>query len=429
MDFLNEEAVKMFESIRENELEKAEVYFDDSLRKSLLEQDVEGLADFAAALHQAGFLDEARDAYLLLKEMTPEWEEWDLFLAEIAIDQNRVEEGLDILLQFDESSELYPQALLSLADAYQVMGLYEVSEHKLKEAMDVLPDEPVIKFALAKLYHTNGKYPQAITSYEQLLQTEPEWIGNENLYILLADCKNAIGDFETAIQLLEQLNEEDHTSDSLFQLGISYFQIHEYGRATYVLQDLISKDPDYIPSYFYLAKSLEEVFRFDEALQAVKEGIQLDPFQAEFYLAAGTLLLKLKQPEEAEKQVEKALELEPELADALLLKVDLLMQADRYEEVVEIVEQKQTDILLHPQFYWKLALAYEELEEYEQAAEAFNRVQNELDDNLLFLKDFAQFLLEEGNRPRLQEVIERGLLLYPEEPFFIELREEHLNDY
>src|SRR5699024_1235181 len=150
------------------------------------DQDVNGLAEFGQALHLAGFLDQAKDVYDLLKEIAPGLTEWDLFLAEIAIDQNRIEDGLDILLQIDQTSDLYPNALLMMADAYQTMGLYEVSEYKIKEAMKILPDEVVLTYALAQLYHSNGKYKEAISLYEDLVEKDTVDMWQENLFILLA---------------------------------------------------------------------------------------------------------------------------------------------------------------------------------------------------------------------------------------------------
>ncbi|MDE1549362.1 tetratricopeptide repeat protein [Jeotgalibaca caeni] len=423
---MNNEAEKMFEAIRENELEAAQEHFNDSLREAYVAQDIEGLAEFAESLHQAGFLEEARDAYLLLKEMAPQFEEWDLFLAEISIDQNRVEEGLDILLQFDQSSELYPNVLMTLADAYQTMGLYEVSEHKLMEALKILPDEPVLLYALAKLYHTSGKYQQATTLYEQLLNHETKEMWSENLYILLADCHNITGEFEKAISYLEQVDQSDHTSDSLFQLGVSYLQIKEYTRASQVLQDLVSKDPDYMSAYLYLSLALEENLQLEEALDVMLEGIESDPYQAAFYVSAAKLYVRLNQPLEAEKQLQRALELEPELMEALLLKIDLMMDQGRFQEVVDLFEGEQKELLHQPAYEWKVAQAHNQLEEFEIAATYYDRAYQELNDDFDFLTDYSQFLIEEGNQQKLAEVVTRALMIDPDDFYFNEVKEDRL---
>lgn len=423
---VNTEAEKMFEAIRMNELEEAAELFDNSLRKSLIDYDVEGLAEFAAALYQVGFLDNARDAYLLLKDMAPELDEWNLFLAEIAIDQNRVEEGLDLLLEFDKDSDLYPHALLSLADAYQTLGLYEVSEQKIKEAMMLLPDEPVLQFALAKLHHTTGKYQQAISLYEQLIDKDTQDAWRENLYILLADCYNAIGMFEEAVANLEEVLADDHTADSLFQLGFDYLQLNEYERAIQVLQDLISKDPDYMSAYLHLSDALDKDLRTEEALEIIKEGIALDPYQANLFLAEAKLYLKNHQLEKAENSIGEALALDPELAEAMILRIDLLMEQERYEDVIAILDNDEKEFVPQPRFEWMLAKAYNEEEDFDKASAHFDKAYFELFDNLTFLEEYSQFLLEEGNMLKLSEVVEQALDIQPENQYFIELKEDRL---
>ena len=63
----------------------------------------------------------------------------------------------------------YPEALLLLADLFQMEGLYEVSEQKLLEAKKLLPNEGVIDFALGELYSEEGKFIEAIRCYEIVL--------------------------------------------------------------------------------------------------------------------------------------------------------------------------------------------------------------------------------------------------------------------
>lgn len=416
----------MFDAIRENEQEKALVYFNESLKKAKTEKDIEGLAEFARSLHMAGFLEQSKESYLLLQELAPEIEEWNLFLAEIAIDQNQTDSGLDLLLQFDKESELYPNALLMLADAYQTMGLYEVSEHKIKEAIRILPDEPVLVYALAQLYHTSGKYKEAIVLYEQLVEEETQDLWQENLFILLADCHNAIGNFEEGIDYLEQIYQEDHTSDSLFQLGFAYLQLKQFPRAVQIFEQLLEMDPDYNSAYFYLAESLDEEHRHEEALDAIQKGIDIDPYQPEFFLFQAKLYLKLSEENEAEKSLDQVLRLDPDLMEAKLLKIDLLIGQESYDEVIQMIETEDNEGIYHPNYEWRLAKVYNEIEEFEKAAAHFDKAYLTLADNLSFLEDYSEFLREEANDTKLAELVAKALMLDPNHTYFNELRENLL---
>src|SRR5699024_9516953 len=78
-------------------------------------------------------------------------------------------EAFEWIDSVEKNSPFYPQALLVSADYYQVLDLPEVSKQKLLEAKELLPNEPVIEFALAELLFAAGEYKEAIASYEGLL--------------------------------------------------------------------------------------------------------------------------------------------------------------------------------------------------------------------------------------------------------------------
>lgn len=423
---MNSKAEKMFEAIRDNEQEIAQVYFNESLELAMEEGDLDGLSEFAEALHHAGFLNEATTAYQLLKQLAPQYEEWDLYIAEIAIDNDQISEGIDILLQFEMKSELYPNVLLVLADAYQSLGLYEVSEKKIREAMAILPDEPVLKYALAKLFYTIGSFKKAIPLYEELLELEEEMPWEDNIVMQLAECYHGIGEFEEGIYYLEQLQADDHSSDSLFQLGFAYLQTEEYGRAIQIFEDLLEKDPDYLSVYLYLSQALEADQRLSEALEQMLRGVKENPFQAEFYLAAAQLHRKLKQTEAAEELLDSALEFEPEFVEAVLLKVDMAMDGERYEEVIEYLESNP-DNLNQPYYQWRLALAYNEMEEFEKASDYYKKAYHYFVDNLDFLEIYTDFLQEEGDLTMLKDVVEQALLIDSDNQYFMDIMINRFN--
>ncbi|UJF14826.1 tetratricopeptide repeat protein [Jeotgalibaca sp. MA1X17-3] len=423
---MNQEAIEMFHAVRENNQEEATSLFKQSLEISRINHELEELSEFAEALHQAGFLEEAKTAYLLLQKMSPELEEWNLFIAEIYIDQNELENALDTLLEFDETSELYPHALLMLADAYQTMGLYEVSEHKLLEASKLLPDEPVIQYALGKLYQASGEYKKAIIIFKNLIEADTQDLWAENLQILLADGYNAIGNFEEAVDCLEVVSDEEHTSDSLFQLGFAYLQLKEFNRASQIIEDLLEKDPHYMSAYLYLSNAYQEQNLLDKALVAINKGIEVNPYQAEYYLEAAKLFLKLKDEPKAKEQINKAIGLEPELTEAVLLKGDLLLEQEEYEEVIEFLTSPV--ILAFPEQDWQLAKAYNGLEEFEKSADYYQKAYQVLFDDLNFLEDYMNFLQEEGNIKKLQQVLELALAIDPENELLFERNERMLSE-
>ncbi|MTM67040.1 tetratricopeptide repeat protein, partial [Turicibacter sanguinis] len=64
-------------------------------------------------------------------------------------------------------------------------------------------------------------------------------------------------------------------------------------------------------------------------------------------------------------------------------------------------------------FTWDLAIAYLELEEYDEAKACFEQGATLFADNVEFLFDYAQFLIEEGLSNEAIKLLERILQLDP----------------
>src|SRR5690606_22173322 len=131
----------------------------------------------AEQLHSLGFLNFAETLYQDLLKKYPEEGELLIALAETYIDMDRTDEALLLLEKITPDDPVYVQALLLLADLYQLQGLYEVSEEKLKEAEKLAPDEIVIIFAQAELYNSLGRFAEAIYKYKQVLKEAKEFAG------------------------------------------------------------------------------------------------------------------------------------------------------------------------------------------------------------------------------------------------------------
>src|SRR5699024_11486721 len=117
-------------------------------------------------------------------------------LTEIAIENDQTDEALELLQEISKEDDIYPPALFILADLYQVLGMTEVSEAKLKEAARILPDESLIEFALAELYFSINKFDEAQFIYHRLLAKGETAINNVSLQERLGTSLSLIGKFE-----------------------------------------------------------------------------------------------------------------------------------------------------------------------------------------------------------------------------------------
>jgi tetratricopeptide (TPR) repeat protein len=190
---------KMLQALQNEDLAEAQLSLEEALQKD----DDAILAELGEELLAIGFLEEAKAVFITLTERQPSEDAYNLPLAEIAIENNEMEEAFEYLEAISKSSETYPQALLITADLYQVLGIPEVSEAKLKEAAQLLPEENLIQFALAELYFSMDKFVEAEQIYRKLLQDETLDVTGISLVERIGSSLSMQGEFEEAVLFLE----------------------------------------------------------------------------------------------------------------------------------------------------------------------------------------------------------------------------------
>ncbi|WP_208560104.1 tetratricopeptide repeat protein [Marinilactibacillus kalidii] len=382
---------KMIDALQNEQLKEANQYLEQAIQNDKID-DLYQLAD---SLYQLGFLEETKRVLHHLLDQSND-DEIKVNLAEIAIEEGNELEAIEWLQAVDKNSEVYPQALLVSADYYQVLDLPEVSEQKLLEAQQILPNEPVILFALAELHFTMGKYAQAIREYEQLLTDGEDTVAGIHLVTRLGSAYSALGDWENAIGYLEEAVEVDDQIDTLFQLGFTYFQIKEFQRSNESFNKVKEMDHSYTSVYPYLAKGLEEENQIEKAAEVVNEGLLQDKTNYQLYLIGAEIEIKRNDSEKAEAYYKAAMALDPENESISLQYTNFLNHQERYEETVEWIQKALTELDADPQFYWNLATAQDALEEFEAASRAFEKAYPYFDTNATFMKQYFFFLREEG---------------------------------
>lgn len=398
-------AQQMLESLEKGENEAALLLFK---KIQSFSSDNEKFA-LAEQLYGLGFLEEARALYEGLLEAFPEEGELRVLLAEVLVDMDQEEEAMLLLEQLDQKDENYPRALLLLADLYQMQGLYEVSEQKLQAANELLPDEPVIQFALAEFYSEQGRFLEAVRLYRGLLERGQEELAGVSIYQRLAETLSAGGAFEESLEYYEKALDSHLEINTLFGCAFTAFQAGIYQTAIARFEELKALDPDYHSIYLYLAKAYEREEELEKGIEAAKEGIRHDEFHKELQLVAGKLSLKLGREKEAEQFLRTALALDPEYSEAGLTLNKLLFHQERYGDVLEITALLKKDGEADPQFLWDEAKACNKLEEYSQALIAYKEAYNFFKDHAHFLEEYGYFLLEEGKRKEAEQIFRRLL--------------------
>lgn len=398
---------KMLAALKDENLTEANLLFEAALKKD----DPEILASLAEELQALGFIEEAKRALEKLLKDFPEEDVFYLSLAEIAIEDDLIDDAFEYLEKIKPESENYLESLLVTADLYQVLGIPEVSEAKLLQAKTIAPEEPLITFALAELHFSANQLGEAINDYGQLQKRGIDEIANISIDERIGSAYSMMGGFEEAIPFLERALEKEHTSDRLFQLGFTYYQLHDHQKAINYLQELITIDPQYQSGYYYLADSLKEEELLEEALAAAEEGVKENPYQVELLHMASEIAYRLRDSKKAEELLLQALETGDKTDETLLTLSNLYLNEEQPDKAIEMISQMDEED--NPYAAWNLAQAYNELEDFDAARTYYKQAYEDLAHEPDFLKAYGIFLREDGQLEPARAVLTNYLQLEP----------------
>jgi tetratricopeptide (TPR) repeat protein len=378
-------------------------------------------------LLQYGFLEEAKALFERLLQAYPEEGELLVLLAEIEIDLGNEEEAILVLEKIDHQDPSYPQALLLLADLYQMQGLFEVSEQKLLQAKAILPEERVIDFALGELFSEEGKFGEAITSYQKVLKTD-DTIAGVNVNERLADVLSASGAFEDALPFFEKALEKKLEINTLFSFAFTALQAGYNRTAIERFIELKELDHEYHSLYYHLAQAYEREEEIENAFNSVKTGIKQDEFNKELFFYGGKLALKIGNEEEAVDLFRQALALDPEYMEAALTLNKVFLKKEQYENMLEIVHLMEQFENEEPQILWDAAVAYQNLEEFSQALNKYEHAYTYFNQQPDFLSEYGYFLIEEGKREQAAEIFKQLIKIDPENGEYADVLERITDD-
>lgn len=366
-----------------------------------------------------GFLEETETLLTGLLKNYPEEGELLVMLAETTIELGKEDEAILILEKVAKEDPAYPQALLLLADLYQMEGLDEVSEKKLLEAKKILPEETVIDFALGELYAHQGNLGEAVQFYRTALQSHDE-IGGVNLNQRMAEALSESGSFEDALEFYERAITQKLEINTLFGYAFTALQAGHNLTAIEKFEELKALDPEYHSLYMYLAKAYEREELLQEAYGTVKLGLEQDEFNKDLFFFGGKLALKLPDEESAEKWLREAIALDPGFTEAVLVLNKLLLKQERHEDVLELIQAADLKEEEEPQLLWDEAVSFQHIEDFSQALNKYHLAYTFFKDNKEFLTDYGYFLIEEGKMAMAAEIFSK---LVEKEPGNEEYRE------
>lgn len=409
---------QLLQAIQEGNLEE----INRLLESFLMDAEPAAQYEVAEALMHYGFLNEADRVFEHLQFLFPEEAQISIDRASVLIELGEEDNALDLLMGIADDAPEYPQALLVLADYYQMQGLFEVAEQRINDALQILPHEPLLQFAKAELLFETGRFTEAVRIYEELYSIDKKFAGII-LAQRLAEVYRAGAGYETALDYYMEALEEEVTADLLFGSAYAAFQTEKYELAIKQLEDLKELDPDYFSAYLLLAESYAMLEDNERALKVIKEGLKRDEYDKSLYLFAGKMAIKNGKQQEAVDFLSEAIALDPEYMEAILILMSVYNTEQRYEEIISLYEQLHQNEFEWVALYPFVANAYNEEELFEKAYEIYKEAYNEFNDDVEFLEKYFLFLVEDGKRDEAKQIAERLVQLQPSEQQWTDLLE------
>ncbi|HGN6046810.1 TPA: hypothetical protein ACKTEN_001698 [Streptococcus pyogenes] len=375
---------KMIASLDQQDLAHAEKYF----QKALKEDDADSLIALGEYLESIGFLPHAKRIYLQLADDYPEL---NINLAQIAAEDDAIEEAFLYLDKVSKDSPNYLSALLVMADLYDMEGLTEVAREKLLQAVGISP-EPLVIFGLAEIDMSLQYFKEAIDYYAQLDNRQILELTGISTYQRIGRAYASLGKFEAAIEFLEKAVAIEYEDETVFELATLMYDQENYQKANLYFKQLETINPDY-PGYEYgYALSLHEEHKTSEALRLVQQGLRKNAFDSQLLLLASQLSYELHDRQNAENYLLQAKEVAVDDEEILMRLVTLYFDVERFEEVIALNRETIDNVLTK----WTIAKAYHALEQEEVALALYNEISADLAENPEFLQDYAYLLREFG---------------------------------
>lgn len=400
---LMQNSEKMIAALSNQDLTHANKYFERALK----EDDDEMLLDLGAYLESIGFLPQAKQIYLKLRERFPEV---NVNLAQIAAEDDDLTEAFLYLDAIDETSPDYVSALLVMADLYDMEGLTDVAREKLLLAADISPD-PLVLFGLAELDLDLGHFREAIDYYAQLDNREILELTGISTYQRIGHAYAALGKFEAAVEFLEKAIEIEYDDQTVFELAVILYDMEEYQKANLYFKQLETMNPDFDGYEYVYALSLQKENQGSEALRVVQQGLSKNSFDSNLLLLASQLSYEQHDSRSAESYLLEAKQVSDDTEEVLMRLSNLYLEEERYEDVVALDDEAIDHVLTK----WNIAKAYRQLEDEDKAYEAYHDLEADLYDNPEFLQDYAYLLYEYGYRKQAQKIAEHYLTLVPDD--------------
>ncbi len=328
--------------------------------------------------HQAAQFDEARAAYQLILDNSPDHADANHLLGVIAHQLGEHSKAVQFIDRAIKTNDTAAPFHNNMGNAQRALGNLENAADSYSQALTIQPDDTGTLSNLGLTLTELGRSEEAIDYYRKALQIDPNIL-------------------ETNMRLGILLDEQGHVDDA-----IKYFK-----------QAIIIK-PDDADIYNFLAIALYKKKQFSEAEASIKMAISINPNEANHHSYLSTIQLEMKNPEGANKSCHMALSLNNQ---DILAHNNLgvsLVEMDRKEEAENSFRNA---LNIDPDYIESLSNLGElllELNNHEEAIDCFRKAIKIDPDSAVYHHNLAYNLELKDNLDEAVNANRRALELDPE---------------
>jgi len=206
-------------------------------------------------------------------------------------------------------------------------------------AQDTSPASSYYHFSLAKLYHLNEAYSDAVKEFERALEDDPQSVA---LHTEFAKSLMEMGEIKRAVEICEKaaaLDPNDPEPHNI--LGGIYYS---YGGRTNQMKEkalaefsrVLELRPDHLDALQSVAEIHREAGRFEEAAEAYARVREVAPGRFGAYFFGAQALAQLDKAGEAIPILENGLRIRDDVPEYLLLLGGLYEETDQLDKAIEL---------------------------------------------------------------------------------------------
>jgi tetratricopeptide (TPR) repeat protein len=363
----------------------------------------------------------ASKIYLKLSEKAPENVDFLYELATTYLYLNELDKAIETYNKIEAIIGVNEEISVQKEKIFLQMDKLDNAVAELEKLIENYPREQRYLGMLAEVYTANDLTDKAFEVYKRMKNNNPD---DPVLHLNLAEYFRKKGDFDASfIELKAAFSSPALNIDNKIQVMMSYYNLTEnndklIGQAYELLGILTDAHPNDAKAFAMKADFLMRDNRLEEARESFYRTVKLDSSRFMVWNQLINTSYELRDYPIMEKDSRAALELFPNQGVLYLLNGIANNSLKNYQKAVDILNEGElftrSDTYMNVQLLSVLADAHNNLAQFKESDEAFEKAITKDPNNPLILNNYSYFLsLRAENLERAEEMSKKSNILQP----------------